>query len=385
MNSDEKVLSNCFLAEILIASVIGSATVLKITSIITPLFYISFFIPMVYLYRIARSFSKELFFLIFLCVMNVTISGMIENGAFGLNYYKKVIMFSTFMFLVSFCTEVRHCRKILLNLLELLPVVTGFVFVVAYYYLGKKTFGRGGLSLGFSNPNTAGMWLLHLILYGILFVLDSTKPKLRFLYIPVIVVMISMLELTRTRSCYIALVFFAIMVLLRVFHIKANKILCLIIIILPLVYAIIYLNIVDTDWFQAKFSFMASEGKPLDSRIGVWRGAFASIKEHFFLGDYSGISNGTGQSQLHNTHVDVLCSYGTIPFVLFLKLLYDRSAFTVENSDSFYKYVAFSAFCAVLIMGTFEAAMVAGSMGLNLLTVGLLVLANAEGLSDEDY
>lgn len=86
-----------------------------------------------------------------------------------------------------------------------------------------------------------------------------------------------------------------------------------------------------------------------------------------------------------NTYVDVLASYGVVPFILFIKILYGSVTSTMDRAYSFHKYASLCAFYAVLIMGTFEAAMVAGSMGLNLLTVGLLVLANVDGLERNDY
>lgn len=385
MSSDEKALSFCFLTEILLASIIGMATVLKMPSIVSPLFYISIFVPGIFVFRYLKTFPRVLLLLVACCIANVSINGMLYDGVMNFDYYKKVIMFLVFMVLIYYSIELKCCRKILIDLLEVFPIIAGLMFVIAYYYLGNTSTWGGGLSLGFSNPNTAGMWLLHLILYGILFLLDSSKGWMRFLYVPVIMAMLPMLELTRTRSCYIALAFFAIMLVLRVFKIKANKVLCLVITVLPIVYAIVYLNLVYTNWFQTKFSFMASEGKTLNSRVGVWNESFESIKEHFVFGNYCGISNGTGQSQLHNTHVDVLASYGVVPFLAFLKIIYDTITTSVRNSNSFYKYAAISAFCAVLIMGTFEAAMVAGSMGLNLLTVGLIVLANSDGIKREEY
>jgi len=124
--------------------------------------------------------------------------------------------------------------------------------------------------------------------------------------------------------------------------------------------------------------FMVSEGKNLTSRVRIWSRALNGFMKHPIFGNYSGLSRGTGQSQMHNTHIDVLASYGIIPFVFFLKILYDRVMQSSRKTTSMYQTAAFSAFCAVVVTGTFEAAMVAGAMGLNLLTVGLLLLAQNE-------
>lgn len=385
MDYNEKLLAKCLFIEVLIACIIGSATVLGVSNIVSPLFYFSFLVPLVYLYKYVREFPQDTAFLSLCCILNVSINGMIYGGNLDFNYYKKVIMFLIFMSLIYHCTDLKKCRKLLLDCIEILPVVVGGIFVIAYLYLGNTAVKGGGIVLGFPNPNTAGMWLFHLILYGVLFIFDSSKSILRFLYIPVIAVMITMLELTRTRSCYVALLFLAVMLLLGVFRIKVNKRLSLIILLLPLIYALIYVKVVDTSWVQTKFSFLISEGKTLNARLGVWNESIASIKNHFILGNYSGISNGTGQSQMHNTHIDVLTSYGAVPFFLFIKILFGSTTKTIDRANSFYKYASLCAFYAVLIMGAFEAAMVAGSMGLNLLTVGLLVLASADGLKKDEY
>lgn len=375
---NDKILARCIMTEVIIASIIAMATVLGYESIVSPLFAISFFIPLIYVSRTVRSFPKELLILTVLCLLHVLFNGMQYGGALGFNYFKKAIMLLSFMYLANYAVGIRCYEAICINLIKSAPVIAGVVMVVSYFYFGKTEVWGGGIILGFTNPNTAGMWLFHLILYGVLYVLECPKKKIRLLYIPIIIAMLSMLELTKTRSCYIALAFFSILLCLRIFKIQANKFLCFVILLIPLVYALIYINIADSSWFQTKFAFMISEGKPLTSRVNIWKEAFEVIRNHFVLGDYCGISNGTGTSQLHNTHLDVLCSYGFVPFLLFIQILYKSIVQTVEKANTFYKYAAFASFCSVLIMGTFEAAVVSGAMGLNLLTIGFLVLATVD-------
>lgn len=375
---DEKILAKCIMTEVIISSIIAMATVLGYETVVSPLFAISFLIPLIYVSCTVRSFPKELLMLMVLCLLHVLFNGMQYGGMLGFDYLKKVIMFLSFIYLVYYAVDIRLCKAIYINLIKIAPVIAGVVMVVSYFYLGKTEVWGGGIILGFTNPNTAGMWLFHLILYGILYVLECPKKKIRLVYIPVIIALLRMLALTKTRSCYIALFFLAMLLCLRIFKIQANKFLCFVMLLLPLVYALIYINIAYSDWFQTKFAFMISEGKSLTSRVKIWKEAFEVIRNHFVLGDYYGISNGTGVSQLHNTHLDVLCSYGFIPFLLFIKILYKCTVQTIEKANTFYKYAAFASFCAVLIMGTFEASIVSGAMGLNLLTIGFLVLATVD-------
>ena len=381
LSHNETVLTRCIAAEIAVASIIAMATVLSYSQIVSPLFSLSFMIPLIYISRRVKSFSKELLLLTVLCLFHVWFNGMVYGGALNFGYFKKLIMFLSFIYLSYYAVNISLCRARLLNVIKTSPLIAGVVMVVSYFFLGKTELWAGGITLGFNNPNTAGIWLLHLILYGILYVLECPKKKIRILYVPIIAAMFRMLELTRTRSCYIALAFFAVLLFLRIFKIQINTSICFAIAVAPLICTFIYLNIADSYWFQSKFAFLVSDGKPLTSRMSLWTHAFEVIKTHFLFGDYCGISNGTGMSQLHNTHLDVLCSYGIVPFLLFIKLLYKNIIQILRKANTFYKYAAFTSFCAVLIMGTFEAAVVSGSMGLNLLTVGFIVL----GIADPDH
>ena len=116
----------------------------------------------------------------------------------------------------------------------------------------------------------------------------------------------------------------------------------------------------------------------MTSRTVVWSPAIESLKSNFLLGDYYGISNGTGSSQMHNTHLDVLCSYGIMTFGLFLGSLYSACVRSEKFSSDFRNYCALAGFLSIVIMGTFEAGIVAGAMGLNFLTGGLLIIANSK-------
>ncbi|WP_147581203.1 O-antigen ligase [Eubacterium sp. ER2] len=376
MSYDERLLSKCLAMEIVISFMISVSIVLGFTSLASVLFNVSFLVPLLYILKKIRIFSTDLFVLLALCFVHVSINGLYSGGMMGVNYYKKVIMFTTFMYLLYFSRELRVCSKRILRIMKMLPIVAGVIFVLAYFVLGRSQTMGGGITLGFSNPNTLAMWLLHLILYGLMMMFDESISRIKFLYLPIIIVLVYMLWLTLSRACLLALVFFAVLLALRLFSIRPSRLIYFVIIMLPIIFAIVYLQVVDTTWVQTRFDFVISEGKSLTSRINVWSSAFDSIKDHFFFGNYSGLSRGTGQSQFHNTHVDVLASYGLIPFVLFLKILYKRTTESAENADTLYKYISLIAFCAVLIMGTFEAAMVAGSSGLNLMTIGMLVLAN---------
>lgn len=373
----------CVTIEVVIASVIAILTALGQHSIISLLFSLSFIVTFVFVALKVFEQNKVNISIVLavLCVINVTLNGLQEYGRMNFDYYKKVIMFCCFMFLVYYSIqETEEVPAWFIQIIEILPVVAGSFLVFSYYYMGNTEEIAEGITLGFANPNFTGMWLLHFFLYGALFVLKAFKggSKLRLLYIPVLLIIYNLIPETGARSCQIgALAFFAFM-LLKPLMTRSPSLFAVCIAIFPFLFAIFYLTFVDQPWFQNAFSFMISEGKNLTSRVRIWTRAFNGFTEHPIFGNYSGISYGTGQSQMHNTHIDVLASYGILGFVLFIKILFDRLKQSNKAATSFYQTSAFCAFCAVIVSGTFEAAMVSGAMGLNLLTVGLLLLAQNE-------
>ena len=373
----------CVTIEVIIASAIAILTALGQHTIISLLFALSFIVAFVFVFLKVFEYNRVNVSIVLavVCVINVTLNGLQENGTMNFDYYKKVIMFCCFMFLVYYSMrDTDEVNSFLIKCIEIIPVIAGTFLVFSYYYMGNTAVVANGITLGFTNPNFTGMWLQHFFLYGALFVLKAFQggSKLRLLYIPVLLVIYNLIPETGARSCQVgALAFFAF-ILIKPLMIRSPKLFSLLITIFPLVFAFVYLAVVDKEWFNNMFSFLVSEGKNLRSRVGIWNKGFDYFARNPIFGSYSGVSRGTGQSQLHNTHIDVLCSYGLIPFTIFMKIFYDRFVQSSKNATSLYQTAAFSAFCAVIVTGCFEASLVAGAMGMNLLTVGLLLLAQNE-------
>lgn len=84
----------------------------------------------------------------------------------------------------------------------------------------------------------------------------------------------------------------------------------------PLIFVVVYMQIINAQTLTKIFSFMIGEGKALDSRFFIWGNAIDELMSSPIMGAYYQISNGTGMSQLHNTHIDILVSYGVLTFIL---------------------------------------------------------------------
>lgn len=121
-----------------------------------------------------------------------------------------------------------------------------------------------------------------------------------------------------------------------------------------------------------------AEGKELNSRTDIWEPAFRRFASSPVLGAYCQISDGTGMSQLHNTHVDILVSYGTSVLVLTCVFLYVLMRdLRTEVSDD-----ALAGFICVLLLGIGEAALFSGGLGITLFFGVFLGLKKEKSLQD---
>lgn len=371
--------SRCIGIEALLASAIAVATAIGQHGLVSLLFALSFIVAFVYV--IMDTVNKKKLnmsgILALLCFFCVLCNWLLKGDGISFDYIKKLIMFCAFLFLLYYATRTETSVSVATaRILEYAPLLASAFLVISYYYLGNNEKRGESITLGFSNPNFTGMWLLHCVLFVALFIIKAFDggSKWRLIAVPLLPVLVSLITQTEARGSIVGIVFFAIFLLLFRPLKKIPRLFPFLVAVFPLVYAIVYLNVVDIPWFRETFAFLESEGKTLDSRVGIWEKSFEFFRAAPLFGDYFGISGGTGQSQLHNTHIDVLCSYGIFAFVLFVKFLYDRLTSAFSKAQGLYGRTAFFAFCSVIVAGSFEAAIVSGAMGLNLLTVSLLVI-----------
>jgi len=256
----------CVAIEVVIASAIAVLTALGQHRLISLLFAASFLVAFFFVFlKVFEQNKVNLsIVLVVLCVLNVTLNGLQEYGRMSFDYYKKVIMFCCFVFLVYYSMqETEEVPAWFLQIIEMLPVVAGSFLVFSFYYMGNTERIAEGITLGFTNPNFTGMWLLHFFLYGVLFVLKAFKGgnKLRLLYIPVLVIIFNLIPETGARSCQVGALAFFFFILLKPLMTRSPGFFAAIIAVFPLVFAIFYLAFVDKEWFQNAFYLWFPKGK----------------------------------------------------------------------------------------------------------------------------
>lgn len=374
-----------FIAGMLMEAGIMYLTMADQRSIVSALFACTFFWILFFFVKFGYSkkdkYFRQLVIITFiLSILNVLLTG----GINGFDYYKKVIMFGCFLFLL-YLSSIYSLNRQQVKWLVLINFAISLFYIRFYNTAYRMTDEGIMLTLGFVNPNQTGMFILNSILYCSIPIAAYKDVRVKWYYlVPFVWVAFTIapyLYLTESRACIAAYAVFILLVLLDYIMPRfriTSKALCLFLAIFPLLFAVFY--IVEFSLFEnADLSMgFGEQGKHSGTRLKMWNFAFNQFLDNPILGNYFGISNGTGSSQMHNTHVDVLASYGIVPFALFISVLYKVfKKFVDKQQVHRFNRVAFYAFIACLISGTFEASLVAGGMGLYILSCGFILFANA--------
>ena len=189
------------------------------------------------------------------------------------------------------------------------------------------------------------------------------------------------LFLTNARNALIALVLFYIMAAIMCIRKKPfGKVVTTLLLWYPLIFCVVYLMIIYNERIIQVLSFLSSEGKTFDTRYDNWKNAFSIFSKTPIIGAYCEISNGTGVSQMLNTHLDVLASYGIAVFTLFMRFLRRITIYISDRTENMENFIALAGFFACIIAGSGEAALVSGGTGIYILIGGLLLFS--EGTSE---
>ena len=371
--------TECIMLEMLLAVLICVGNLFQLSSFISLAFLCTFAVLVILSVKQSHGgkVNKELALLVSLSVFNVMMNALISPIAhFNLDYIKKLIMFIS---AVSFFVLIRDAEieAIDKKIAYRFGIILAVLFPIAYFVLNIHTMLGRYLTMGFTNPNFAALWILHGFLFAVISFFKEKRIWLKVLFILIAITSLFIASLTLNRSIWVSVIaFFALLAYGFIGKRRSlHPIIISIIVILPIIIVMLYHTMLENATFQKAFSFMVSEGKGLNARTLVWDFATEKLRHGWFLGDYSGISNGTGMSQMHNTHLDVLCSYGIVPFVMFILILRRITISVSREVFTFEQHVALCAFLSVLLFGIFEASLFSGCSGLNYLTGAFLVLA----------
>ena len=383
LSTDSKV----FVLETLLLFGIVFCIMQQKSSIVSILFHVTFFL-LVFAFALQLWMTPKLNGLHVLVIVTILLSFIhvsIQADKISFSYYKKLIIFSCTMMMLPIADGM-HVNKKLVDWVLGINMVIALLYVIMYWGFKVRTQIDIYLAMNFSNPNAAGMFIVHSLLYCILAFYRYRHWLFRLAVVALFLLLFWLMRKTGTRSALLALIGFGGLTAFNVVLKKEVRIspkISFFLVLAPFLIAIVYLILSKGDFLERFFSSFVARGKKLDSRVSIWEYALGYYRQSPILGAYNGISGGSGMSQMHNTHIDVLVSYGTIPFALFILTMHVGVTKILNIARSEFGHMCIFAFYAVLLLGTFEAALVSGGVGLYILSFGFLILAKYDPKLDE--
>lgn len=324
--------------------------------------------------------------IIIIAVVFVVINGIICGADFSVSYLKKVMLFGTALLFFQIANRKRLGQSSVKFIYYTMNVIT-VMFVVMFFAQGAYKYWYVNrispyLTFKFSNPNFVAMFLLCLFMLQAIWLLTKEDPKTKWIHLALAVFLGYCIFETRARNSQLVVILFIICFVLLLLskrkRFAMNKIFAIVVGIFPALFFMLYMAVINSKLVNRIFGFAVSEGKDLDSRVAVWKPAIDGFKESPIIGAYYQISEGTGTGQMHNTHLDVLSSYGVIVFVLvciFLVLILYQNG---RKFQSKLKMGYMIGFCAAITMGIGEASVFASGLCLFVFVGTFLLLAKGK-------
>lgn len=368
----------------LLAMLIILSQVLEYGAYTSLFFYITFVVTaLLWLCTAGEDFTElDLLTLIIMAIalIAVLVNGIAAGATFSFSYLKKYIMFvCTLLFFAAAGRNGVDTRT--RCMLVIMQLVTTLVMLVAYLTRTTSMYMLDGavssyLVFRFTNPQLTALFLTCMIMFLILTVVQEQSWVLKILAVAAACCDGYFLLKTQCRTALVALVVFLVVLLERILlrRVRAPiwKWVMAVSAAMPIMVVAVYMQLLSKSWFQNMFSFMTGEGKKLDSRFTIWSVALSLLRKSPVFGAYYEASGGKGSFQLHNSHLDIAVSYGVLTMIFVCIFLYIVMLWIQERPDAGmdkrkgYRSVALIGFICTILLGSGEAAVFSGGLGIYL-------------------
>lgn len=320
-------------------------------------------------------------------VVAVLLDAAFCNANLSFSYFKKVIMFM--MTLLFFQSSFRlHVHKELVHFIDRVVDFLVCYLIVIYVLQPVRMFmlnGRlsGYLTFSMTNPNLTGMYMASLYMLQLMRVFRQGKLLSKLLHIGLSVILAFFTIQTQSRNALLAIVLFTLVFVWLVFrgirNMYVSKLFAALVAWTPALFVVAYMLLVNTSWLNELLGFLVGEGKDLDSRVAIWTPALDALQRSPLIGSYNTISEGSGTSQMHNSHLDIASSYG-IPVLVMVCMLLQR--YLYQNGWRYKDkqgYLFILGFACILMLGIGEGAVFSGGLGIYIFAGSFLLMARWEG------
>lgn len=300
-------------------------------------------------------------------------------------YFRNWSIFSAVFLYFSLCIKIR-LKETTIKALFKINFIMSMICILFYIFRYDKAFyvtnmGVKYLKFDFYNPNVLALFLVCIAGTGML---HYAYYQVRFKLVKNIcytgIFMILILQ-TLSRTALLAFIFFAVasvvFVQKKYYYLPKSRMFSIIVSLFPLLFAIVYMSVIENIGQNSLLSFMVLEGKGLDSRQYVWEYAFELFKKSPFIGSYGYVATSSEFSHMHNSHLNVLVSYGSIVFVLVVTFIYTVLKRIISVSKGTPKSLAVWALIMCLLLGAGEAVLFSGGLSFYLLAGQFILFSNA--------
>lgn len=323
---------------------------------------------------------------IVMALISVLMDAWVNNADMGFSYVKKIIIFSMTMLFLQTAYRLRIDQELVAFIDKTIDFLTIFLILMFFFRSSQMYMIRGRISnyltFRIGNPNLTGLYLTCMYMLELYRIFTPERWYMKVVHLLMAGFLITFIFLTQSRNCLVAVMLFTASCAWLVF--KGRRNLCIknsaawMIVGFPALFVLGYVFVVYSPWFQKLFAFLVSEGKNLDSRMRVWEPALRYLANSPLIGSYYHISDGTGMSQMHNSHLDLAASYG-VPVLLLVCLLlrnylYQRGRYYTDKQG----YIYILGFACAIVLGIGEAALFSGGLSIYIFVGAFLLLADRE-------
>lgn len=324
-----------------------------------------------------------------LALIMVLINASITGTGLSFDYLRKLVIFAVTLLFLQAGSRLKIDKK-MVRFINLVADILVLFLIAAYFLLNVRMFQLRGrvsnyLTFHMDNPNLTALFLACLYMLEMHRLFSPEKWYQKVLHIVMAVFLALFIIQTQSRNCLVVMAVFTLLcgwLMFRgKFKMRLGKVTSAVLAAFPALFLVVYLLLVYTPVIQNVFDFLVGEGKKLDSRIQIWTAALNHLKEGPLQGVYSQVSQGTGSFQMHNTHLDIACSYGVIVLILVCIVLYQYLHQQGREYATKPAFIYMMGFASAITLGIGEAALFSGGLGLYIFVGSFLMLANH---SEED-
>ena len=381
-----------FLLKVLYLAAVGIVVMQTLgqSGLTSYLFTLTFPVTLLLWMRTVRKTASSMDLLVLailaLAAVSVLLDACIHDANLSFSYIRKCMMFVMTLLFLQTAYRVRineNLVRFINRLVDLLAVFLIFTYFTQYaqsHYLNGRL--SNYLTFRIGNPNLTGLFLACLYMLELYRLFTPEKWYWKLLHVVMAGFLAFFIMDSQSRNSLLVMVLFTLVCAWLVFRgkkkMRISRGFATLVSILPILFVAVYLILINTPLFSRIFAFLVEEGKKLDSRVGIWTLALEKLWDSPLIGAYWAISEGTGTSQMHNSHLDIAVSYGVITLllvcILLRKYIYQNGRIYTDKQN----YIYMLGFACAIMLGIGEAALFSGGLGIYIFVGSFLLLANRE-------